>query len=160
MKKVLVMLAAIMFCGATMVSCNKEENTIETTSASTDVNPADLIGSWIGEYNGSALYGGDQMNYKITWTVNLSTVSAGTISANVNTPDYEPQNTAINYIITGVRPRQNTDYVILDVRRDGALFDDTFEMLYNKSARTLKGNMTLLFQENLNIGGETTLNKQ
>ena len=39
------------------------------------------------------------------------------------------------------------------------MFDDSFEMLYNKSANTLKGDMTLLYQEDLTIGGETTLNK-
>ena len=161
MKKLFVMLAAIMFCGATMVSCTKEEDKIETTNTtSTDVNPADLVGTWGGTYNGSTTYQGDPMTYSINWTVNLVTTSAGTISAVVNTPGYTPESTTVGYIITGVRPRQNTDYVIFDVRRDGAILDDTFEMLYNKNAKTLKGSMRLYYQADLEIGGETTLSRR
>ena len=80
------------------------------------------------------------------------------MSALVTSNLYE--NYTVNFTITGVRPRQNTDYVILDVRRDGAVFDDSFEMLYNKSANTLTGSMSLQYQEDLNIGGETTLRKK
>lgn len=100
------------------------------------------------------------MTYTINWTVNLSTASAGTATAVVTTPGYTPESTSVNYIVSGIRPRQNTDYVVLDVRRDGSLFDESFEMLYNKSAKTLKGDMTLQYQEDLTIGGETTLSKQ
>ena len=153
------MLAAILFCGTLFVSCNKETDTVENTnSTSTDVNPADLIGTWRGTYNGSTTYQSNQVTYSINWTVNLTTVSAGTMSALVTSNVYEDY--TVNYIVSGIRPRQNTDYVILDVKRDGALFEDTFEMLYNKSAKTLKGDMTLQYQEGLTIGGETTLSKQ
>ena len=159
MKKLSWMLAAILFCGTLFVSCNKETDTVENTnSTSTDVNPADLIGTWEGTYNGSTNYQSQQLTYTIKWTGNLQTVSAGTMSALVTSNLYEDY--AVNFVITGVRPRQNTDYVILDVKRDGALFEDTFEMLYNKSAKTLKGDMTLQYQEGLTIGGETTLSKQ
>ena len=159
MKKLSWMLAAILFCGTLFVSCNKETDTVENTNTtSTDVNPADLIGTWRGTYNGSTTYQSNQVTYSINWTVNLTTVSAGTMSALVTSNVYEDY--TVNYIVTGVRPRQNTDYVILDVKRDGAIFEDTFEMLYNKSAKTLKGDMTLQYQEDLTIGGETTLNKQ
>ncbi len=159
MKKLSWMLAAILFCGTLFVSCNKETDTVENTnSTSTDVNPADLIGTWRGTYNGSTTYQSNQVTYSINWTVNLTTVSAGTMSALVTSNVYEDY--TVNYIVSGIRPRQNTDYVILDVKRDGALFEDTFEMLYNKSAKTLKGDMTLQYQEGLTIGGETTLSKQ
>lgn len=159
MKKLSWMLAAILFCGTLFVSCNKETDTIENRpSSSTDVNPADLIGAWEGTYNGSTNYQSQQLTYTIKWTANLQTVSAGTMSALVTSNLYE--NYTVNFIITGVRPRQNTDYVILDVRRDGAVFDDSFEMLYNKSANTLTGSMSLQYQEDLNIGGETTLRKK
>ena len=159
MKKLSWMLAAILFCGTLFVSCNKETDTVYyTNSTSTDVNPADLIGTWRGTYNGSTTYQSNQVTYSINWTVNLTTVSAGTMSALVTSNVYEDY--TVNYIVSGIRPRQNTDYVILDVKRDGALFEDTFEMLYNKSAKTLKGDMTLQYQEGLTIGGETTLSKQ
>lgn len=159
MKKLSWMLAAILFCGTLFVSCNKETDTVENTNTtSTDVNPADLIGTWRGTYNGSTTYQSNQVTYSINWTVNLTTVSAGTMSALVTSNVYEDY--TVNYIVSGIRPRQNTDYVILDVKRDGAIFEDTFEMLYNKSAKTLKGDMTLQYQEGLTIGGETTLNKQ
>lgn len=159
MKKLSWMLAAILFCGTLFVSCNKETDTVENTnSTSTDVNPADLIGTWRGTYNGSTTYQSNQVTYSINWTVNLTTVSAGTMSALVTSNVYEDY--TVNYIVSGIRPRQNTDYVILDVKRDGAIFEDTFEMLYNKSAKTLKGDMTLQYQEGLTIGGETTLSKQ
>lgn len=159
MKKLSWMLVAILFCGTLFVSCNKETDTVENTnSTSTDVNPADLLGTWSGTYNGSTTYQGNQVTYSINWTVNLTTVSAGTMSALVTSNVYEDY--TVNYIVSGVSPRQNTDYVVLDVRRDGALFDESFEMLYNKSAKTLKGGMTLQYQEDLTIGGETTLNKQ
>lgn len=159
MKKLSWMLAAILFCGTLFVSCNKETDTVENTNTtSTDVNPADLIGTWRGTYNGSTTYQSNQVTYSINWTVNLTTVSAGTMSALVTSNVYEDY--TVNYIVSGIRPRQNTDYVILDVKRDGAIFEDTFEMLYNKSAKTLKGDMTLQYQEDLTIGGETTLNKQ
>lgn len=161
MKKLSWMLAAILFCGTLFVSCNKETDTVENTNTtSTDVNPADLLGTWSGSYSSTANYQGDQMTYTINWTVNLSTASAGTATAVVTTPGYDPESTSVNYIVSGIRPRQNTDYVVLDVRRDGALFDESFEMLYNKSAKTLKGDMTLQYQEDLTIGGETTLSKQ
>lgn len=161
MKKLSWMLAAILFCGTLFVSCNKETDTVENTNTtSTDVNPADLLGTWSGSYSSTANYQGDQMTYTINWTVNLSTASAGTATAVVTTPGYDPESTSVNYIVSGIRPRQNTDYVILDVKRDGAIFEDTFEMLYNKSAGTLKGSMTLQYQEDLTIGGETTLNKR
>ena len=159
MKKLFVMFAAILFCGAMMVSCTKEENKIENnTTTSTDVNPDDMIGNWEGTYNGSTTYQGNQLTYSIKWTANITTVKAGTMTATITTNLY--QDITFNYIITGVSPRQNTDYVILDVRRDCALFDDSFEMLYNKSANTLRGDMTLLYQEDLTIGGETTLSKR
>ncbi len=159
MKKLSWMLAAILFCGTLFVSCNKETDTVEkTNTTSTDVNPADLLGTWRGTYNGSTTYQSNQVTYSINWTVNLTTVSAGTMSALVTSNVYEDY--TVNYIVSGIRPRQNTDYVILDVKRDGAIFEDTFEMLYNKSAKTLKGDMTLQYQEDLTIGGETTLNKQ
>ncbi len=159
MKKLFMMLAAVLFCGAMFISCTKETDTIENRpSSSTDVNPADLIGAWEGTYNGSTNYQSQQLTYTIKWTANLQTVSAGTMSALVTSNLYEDY--AVNFVITGVRPRQNTDYVILDVRRDGALFDDSFEMLYNKSANTLTGSMSLQYQEDLNIGGETTLRKK
>lgn len=161
MKKLSWMLVAILFCGTLFVSCNKETDTVENTNTtSTDVNPADLLGTWSGSYSSTANYQGDQMTYTINWTVNLSTASAGTATAVVTTPGYTPESTSVNYIVSGIRPRQNTDYVILDVKRDGAIFEDTFEMLYNKSAKTLKGDMTLQYQEDLTIGGETTLSKQ
>lgn len=159
MKKLSWMLAAILFCGTLFVSCNKETDTVENTNTtSTDVNPADLLGTWSGSYNGSTTYQSNQVTYSINWTVNLTTVSAGTMSALVTSNVYEDY--TVNYIVSGIRPRQNTDYVILDVKRDGAIFEDTFEMLYNKSAKTLKGDMTLQYQEGLTIGGETTLSKQ
>lgn len=159
MKKLSWMLAAILLCGVLFVSCTKKTDTIESTpSTPSQVNPADLVGTWRGTYNGSTTYQSSSLTYNINWTVNLSTVSAGTISAFVTSNIYEDY--TVNYVITGVRPRQNTDYVTIDVRRDGALLDDAFEFLYNKSANTLKGGMTLLFQEDLTIGGETTLNKQ
>lgn len=159
MKKLFVMFAAILFCGAMMVSCTKEENKIENnTTTSTDVNPADMIGNWEGTYNGSTTYQGNQLTYSIKWTANITTVKAGTMTATITTNLY--QDITFNYIITGVSPRQNTDYVTLTVKRDGALFEDSFEMLYNKSSKTLKGSMTLLYQEDLTIGGETTLSKK
>ncbi len=158
MKKLSWMLAAILLCGVMFVSCTKKTETIESTpSTPSQVNPADLVGNWNGTYNGTVNYQGDQITYNINWTVNLATVSAGTMSALVTSNIYEDY--SVNYTITGVRPRQNTDYVIFDVRRDGAILDDSFEYLYNKSANTLKGSMTLLYQPDLTIGGETTLSK-
>lgn len=158
MKKLSWMLAAVLFCGTLFVSCNKETDTIETTSsAATQVNPADLVGTWRGTFNGSTTYQSSQLAYTINWTVNLSTASAGTMTALFTSNLYE--NDTVNYVITGVRPRQNTDHVIFDVRRDGAIFEDAFEFLYSKSANTLKGSMTIDYQ-NITIGGETTLNKQ
>ena len=76
------------------------------------------------------------------------------------TSNLTDENYTVRYIISGVSSRQNTDYVELDVRRDGALFDDRFEMLYDKKAKTLKGSMSLQYQEDLTIGGETTLKKK
>ena len=161
MKKIFWVIAAILICGTMFVSCTKETDTVETTSGTaTQVNPADLVGTWGGTFSGSATFQGAPMTYNINWTVTLSTSSAGTILAVVNTPGYDPESTPVNYIITGVRPRQNTDYVILDVKRDGFTLDDSFELLYNKSANTLTGSMTLLFQEDLTIGGETTFRKR
>lgn len=160
MKKLSWMLAAVLFCGTLFVSCNKETDTIETpSSAATQVNPADLVGTWGGTFNGSTTYQSNQLTYTINWTANVATVSAGTMSARV-TSNFSDQVYTVNYVITGIRPRQNTDYVILDVRRDGAIFEDTFELIYNKSANTLKGSMRLQYQEDLTIGGETTLSKR
>ena len=99
------------------------------------------------------------MTYTIKWNVDISTVSAGTMTALV-TSNLTDENYTVRYIISGVSSRQNTDYVTITVRRDGATFDDYFEMLYNKSANTLTGSMILQYQEDLNIGGETTLKKQ
>lgn len=159
MKKLSWMLAAVLFCGTLFVSCNKETDTIETpSSAATQVNPADLIGTWAGTFNGSTSYQSNQLTYTINWTANVATVSAGTMSARVTSNIY--QDYTVSYVITGIRPRQNTDYVILDVRRDGAVFEDTFELIYNKSANTLTGSMRLQYQEDLTIGGETRLSKQ
>lgn len=164
MKKLSWMLAAILICGTLFVSCNKETDTVENTnSTSTDVNPADLIGTWSGTYNGDTTYQSNQVTYSINWTVNLTTVSAGTMSALVTSNVYEDY--TVTYVVSRVSPRQNTDYVDLTVRRDDSrlpspISDETFSMLYNKSANTLKGDMTLEYQEELTIGGETTLNKQ
>ena len=72
MKKLFVMFAAVLFCGAMFVSCTKETDTIENRpSSSTDVNPADLIGAWEGTYNGSTNYQSQQLTYTIKWTANL-----------------------------------------------------------------------------------------
>ena len=158
MKKLSWMLAAILLCGTLFVSCNKETDTVEKTNTTqSQVNPADLLGTWSGSYSSTANYQDTQMTYTINWTVNLSTASAGTMSAFVTSNRYEDY--TVTYVVSRVSPRQNTDYVVLDVRRDSSLFDESFEMLYNKSARTLKGSMTLEYQQGLTIGGETTLNK-
>ena len=160
MKKIFAMLAAVLFCGAMFVSCNKETDTIENRpSSEADVNPADLLGKWEGTYNGSTNYQDQQLTYTIKWDADISTVSAGTMTALV-TSNLTDENYTVRYIISGVSSRQNTDYVELDVRRDGALFDDRFEMLYDKKAKTLKGSMSLQYQEDLTIGGETTLKKK
>ena len=160
MKRLSWMLAAILFCGTLFVSCNKETDTIETTSsAATQVNPADLVGTWRGNYSGTAIIDSTTTTYSINWTVNLSTSSAGIINAVLHTPGCNPEITPINYSIIGVRSRQNTDYVTFDVRRDSTFVDDYFDFLYNKSANTLKGSMTIGFQE-VTVGGETTLSKQ
>ena len=159
MKKFSWIFVAVLFCGTLFVSCTKETDTIESTSTATSqVNTSDIIGNWSGTFNGSTTYQSNQLTYAINWTANVATASAGTMTAMVTSNLYEDY--TVNYIITGLRPRQNTDYIVFDIRRDGALFDDSFEFLYNKSANTLKGDMTLLYQEDLTIGGETTMNKQ
>lgn len=160
MKKLSWMLAAVLFCGTLFVSCNKETDTIETpSSAATQVNPADLVGTWRGNYSGTAIIDSATATYSINWTVNLTTPSAGTMNAVLNTPGRDPETTTIHYSIIGVSSRQNTDYVTFEIRRDDTFLNDYFEFLYNKSANTLKGSMTIGFQE-VTVGGETTLSKQ
>ena len=75
MKKIFAMLAAIFFCGAMMISCNKdnkEENPTFPTKA-------DMVGTWEGTFTGTATLGKASENYTIKWTLVLNPEGSSTV---------------------------------------------------------------------------------
>ncbi len=68
MKKKLAMLAAIVLCGAMMVSCNKNNGTQNPTKA-------DMTGTWEDSFQGTANIDNSTENYTINWVLTLGGTS-------------------------------------------------------------------------------------
>lgn len=89
MKKLFTILTTVLFCGALMVSCNKE-NKEDNTKLPTK---ADLVGTWEGSYSGTATLEEKQsVNYTIVWTLTMNpenSATFGSLSYKLNITGYE-----------------------------------------------------------------------
>ena len=72
MKKLFTILTTVLFCGALMVSCNKEtDNNEDNTKLPTK---ADLVGTWEGSFSGTTTLDEEKQNvsYTIVWTLTMN----------------------------------------------------------------------------------------
>ena len=103
MKKVLTMFAAIIICGAMLVSCQKEKEKNDDTQ----LKATDLVGTWEGTYKGNVTIDGTRTSYTLTWTFTLNpdgSSTKGTITATDAITGYE-SNTNTAHV---------TDYYIIE----------------------------------------------
>ena len=165
MKRLSWMLAAILFCGTLFVSCNKETDTIETTTPSTQITNADLVGTWTGTKSGICTYDNTQKSYTINWTINFQTETAGTINAAVSITGEGNVNNGYTFTSYGIR--QNTDNGYIQATMNGnpnPLALIYFEFTINMNNKTFVGDFTTGISDNndnpITLGGETTFTKQ
>ena len=164
MKKVLAMLTAILFCGAILVSCGKEEN--KTPETSNTPTKTDMVGTWGGTYTGTATINNESENYSINWTLVLNAEGSATVgSLRYHATFATMQDLSGEMPVTDYYVRQNTstgrisivggpNFGILDVMID---FD------IDLCAKTMKGNLevhTSFGEDGVTLGGNTTLNKR
>lgn len=164
MKKVLMMLAAIIICGAMLVSCQKEKEKTDDTQ----LKATDLVGTWEGTYKGNVTIDGTRTSYTLTWTFTLNpdgSSTKGTITATDAITGYE-SNTNTAHV---------TDYYIIDNTNRGRVkfispmgsgigsSDGMFDFEINLTNKTLTGTFDKTVSgdnDTYTLGGETTLHKK
>ncbi|MBR5353216.1 MAG: hypothetical protein IK126_05835 [Bacteroidales bacterium] len=161
MKKLFTILTTVLFCGALMVSCNKE-NKEDNTKLPTK---ADLVGTWEGSYSGTATLEEKQnVSYTIVWTLIMNPENAatfGSLSYKLNITGYEELVRTVG--ITGYGVRQNTDHGYVNIAAGGpqaGILDPSIDFSIDLKAKTLTGTFQAQTSQIIDLGGETTLHKK
>ena len=162
MKKIFAMLAAILFCGSMLVSCNKDDD--KTTDNPTFPTKSDMAGTWTGSYQGTVEIDDNNENYTVNWTLQLNpenspTVGSLSYTASVNgMQDVENQVVINNYYTL-----QNTTKgrICLTGGMMAGIVDEMIDFYIDLSARTMTGTLQVNLDagEMVTLGGETTLRK-
>lgn len=156
MKKLFVMLAAILFCGATMVSCSKDDTTTYPTKA-------DMVGTWEGSFSSNTA----DNNYIINWTLVLNpegSSAVDSLSFNAIYNNIQHTSAQVPVIDYYTLPNTHTGRIKLDVDANYGPMDEIIDFDIDLSAKTLKGNLKAhimdIYMNNVTIGGATTLSKK
>ena len=162
MKKIFAMLAAIFFCGAMMISCNKdnkeEQHTLPTK--------ADMVGTWEGTFTGTATLGKASENYTIKWTLVLNPEGSSTVGSLKYTASFATMQDITGQVpVTDYYTKQNTNIgrILIAGGPNFGLLDEIIDFDMNLTAKTLTGILdvyTSTDDDSIRLGGETTLHKK
>lgn len=164
MKKVFAIIAAILFCGATMVSCNKENNTENNDSNSP--TKTDMVGTWEGSFAGSTTIDNANENYTLNWTLILNPEGSATIGSLKYTTTFDTYRDLNGEVpVTDYYVRQNTSTgrIVIVGGHNFGLIDEMIDFDIDLNAKTMKGTLevnTSLDQDVITLGGATTLHKK
>lgn len=162
MKKIFAMLAAIFFCGAMMISCNKdnkEENPTFPTKT-------DMVGTWEGTFSGTATIGNANENYTIKWTLVLNPEGSTTVGSLKYTASFATMQDINGQVpVTDYYTKQNTDIgrILITGGPNFGLMDEIIDFDMNLTAKTLTGFLDVYTNTDddvIRLGGETTLHKK
>ena len=163
MKKIFAMLAAILFCGAMMVSCNKDDN--KDNDNPKFPTKADMAGTWEGNFQGTTTIEGQNKAYTISWVLTLNPEGSNTVgnikyTAKINGMEDISHEVVVNnyYALQNVMRGR----ICLTGNMQAGIAEDMIDFDIDLNAKTLKG--TLLVhtggEDGVTIGGTTTLNKK
>lgn len=162
MKKIFAMLAAIFFCGAMMISCNKdnkEENPTFPTKT-------DMVGTWEGTFSGTATIGNANENYTIKWTLVLNPEGSTTVGSLKYTASFATMQDINGQVpVTDYYTKQNTDIgrILITGGPNFGLMDEIIDFDMDLTAKTLTGFLDVYTNTDddvIRLGGETTLHKK
>lgn len=166
MKKIFTMIAAVLCCGAMMISCNKD-NKEDNNNNNQGPTKTDMVGTWQGTYSGTASIGGQNENYSINWTITLNpegSATVGSLKYVTTFTNYQNMENQVPVTDYYVRQNTNTGRIVISGGRPAGFSDEMFDFDINLSAKTFKGNLqftaTLGNDDYATFGGETTLNKK
>lgn len=164
MKKILTMLAVILFCGVVMTSCNKDEKNDDNSN--TLPTKADMVGTWEGAYSGTATINETNAGYTINWTLVLNAEGSNTVGSLKYTATSDAFETLTGETpVTDYYTRTNTSTgrIVIVSRPDLGLMDEMIDFDIDTKAKTFKGYFeahTDGGDDVVTLGGETTLHKK
>ena len=162
MKKIFAMLAAIFFCGAMMISCNKdnkEENPTFPTKA-------DMVGTWEGTFTGNTTIDNASENYTIEWTLILNPEGSSTVGSLKYTAKFATMQDITGQVpVTDYYTKQNTTIgrILIVGGPNFGLLDEIIDFNKDLTAKTLTGILDVYASTDndaIRLGGETTLHKK
>ena len=161
MKKIFAIFAAVLFCGAMMTSCNKEN----TTTDSQSFTKADLVGTWEGTYFGTTQLEGESQNvsYTIGWTLTLNPQGAptvGSLAYKLNVTGYEEISNTVNVNAYDVRQNTTSGYISLVAATAAGILDNSIDFSIALNAKSITGTFQVFTSDAPFLGGETTLHKK
>ena len=164
MKKIFAMLAAILFCGALMTSCNKDEKNEDNNSAFP--TKADMVGTWEGTFTGTATVDDASENYTLNWTLILNPEGSNTVGSLQYTAEFATLETINGQVpVTDYYTRENTNTGRIKIvgGQSQGLLEDIIDFDIDTKAKTFKGIFEVHTSTNDDVvvlGGETTLHKK
>ncbi len=162
MKKVFAMFAAVLFFGAMMVSCNKDDNKTDDKQ----LTKADMVGTWEGTYDGTATINNANEKYTIKWTLELNPEGSNTIGSlkyHTTFQTLEDLNGVAPVTDFYVRDNTNTGRIVITGGPALGFLDAMFDFDMDASAKSMKGVMEVhcvFGADDVTLGGGTTLNKK
>ena len=161
MKKIFAMLAAVMFCGAMMVSCNKDEN---KDNDNQNITKADMAGTWEGSFQGTTTIDNAPENYTINWILTLGAEGTGTSNLKYTAKFATMQDVVNEVYVEDYYPIQNTSQgrIKLLNHMPAGIVESMIDFDIDLKTKTMTGDLKV----NLNagdlvtIGGTTKLTKK
>lgn len=158
------MLAAILFCGAMMTSCNKEEN--KDNNNTPDITKADMAGTWEGTFQGIITVGGNSENFTISWVLTLGPEGSGTSNLKYTAKFTTLDDVANEVYVSDYYPIQNTSQgrIMLLNHMPAGIVENAIDFDIDLKAKTMTGDLRVNLSgegdELVTIGGNTTLKKK
>ena len=162
MKKIFAMLAAIFFCGAMMISCNKDNK----EEVPTFPTKTDMVGTWEGTFSGTTTIGSANENYTIKWTLVLNPEGSTTVGSLKYTASFATMQDINGQVpVTDYYTKQNTDIgrILITGGPNFGLMDEIIDFDMDLTAKTLTGFLDVYTNTDddvIRLGGETTLHKK
>ena len=164
MKKIFAMLAAILFCGAMMVSCNKDDN--KDNDNPKFPTKADMAGTWEGNFQGTTTIEEQNKAYTISWVLTLNPEGSNTVgnikyTAKINGMEDISHEVVVNnyYALENVMRGR----ICLTGNMQAGIAEDMIDFDIDLNAKTMTASLTANFsagEDLVTIGGETTLKKK
>lgn len=162
MKRFFAILAAVMFCGAMMVSCNKDEN---KDNDNQNITKADMAGTWEGSFQGTTTIDGASENYTINWVLTLGPEGTGSSSLKYTAKFTTLEDVVNDVYVESYYPIQNTSQgrIMLLNHMPAGIVENAIDFDIDLKDKTMKGDLRVNLSNGddlVTIGGETTLKKK